>query len=194
LQFSHAMGLHFWLLIFFNTETRGYNCSTGWDLVCNLWISCFVCSPDPLWHCFVLCISMLRNSTHEIFAEKLYQKFKGNPHFSRPKFARSDFTIHHYAGNVSSIFVLFTVLSFERIILYTIYNMFWLATGDTRCTNYEHVTATHVVTYINANNKLVPGSGSQLGSLISCKKCQSMLGVYSQLNKSTFTHLTCKHK
>ncbi|CAL5065850.1 unnamed protein product [Urochloa decumbens] len=44
---------------------------------------------------------MLRNSTHEVFAEKLYQKFKGNPHFSRPKFSRSDFTIHHYAGNVT---------------------------------------------------------------------------------------------
>jgi myosin-5 len=44
---------------------------------------------------------MLRNSTHEIFAEKLYQKFKDNPHFSRPKFSRSDFTIHHYAGNVT---------------------------------------------------------------------------------------------
>ncbi|XP_062186610.1 myosin-6-like isoform X2 [Phragmites australis] len=44
---------------------------------------------------------MLRNSNHEIFAEKLYQKFKGNPHFSRPKFSRSDFTIHHYAGNVT---------------------------------------------------------------------------------------------
>uniref|UniRef100_A0A452YL63 Myosin motor domain-containing protein n=1 Tax=Aegilops tauschii subsp. strangulata TaxID=200361 RepID=A0A452YL63_AEGTS len=44
---------------------------------------------------------MLRNSNHEIFAEKLYQKFKDNPHFSRPKFSRSDFTIHHYAGNVT---------------------------------------------------------------------------------------------
>lgn len=44
---------------------------------------------------------MLRNSTHEIFAEKLYQKYKDNPHFSRPKFSRSDFTIHHYAGNVT---------------------------------------------------------------------------------------------
>ncbi|CAL4937229.1 unnamed protein product [Urochloa decumbens] len=42
---------------------------------------------------------MLRNSTHETFAEKLYQKFKDNPHFSKPKFSRSDFTIHHYAGN-----------------------------------------------------------------------------------------------
>jgi hypothetical protein len=57
---------------------------------------------------------MLRNSTHEIFAEKLYQKFKGNPHFSRPKFSRSDFTIHHYAGNVSSIFILSALLSFEK--------------------------------------------------------------------------------
>uniref|UniRef100_A0A0D3FRP1 Myosin motor domain-containing protein n=1 Tax=Oryza barthii TaxID=65489 RepID=A0A0D3FRP1_9ORYZ len=44
---------------------------------------------------------MLRNSTHETFAEKLYQKFKDNPHFSKPKFSRSDFTIHHYAGNVA---------------------------------------------------------------------------------------------
>ncbi|CAL4920245.1 unnamed protein product [Urochloa decumbens] len=45
---------------------------------------------------------MLRNSTHETFAEKLYQKFKDNTHFSKPKFSRSDFTIHHYAGNVES--------------------------------------------------------------------------------------------
>ncbi|KAJ1292593.1 hypothetical protein BS78_01G001600 [Paspalum vaginatum] len=44
---------------------------------------------------------MLRNSTHETFAEKLYQKFKDNPHFSKPKFSRSGFTIHHYAGNVT---------------------------------------------------------------------------------------------
>ncbi|KAI5013652.1 hypothetical protein ZWY2020_037182 [Hordeum vulgare] len=44
---------------------------------------------------------MLRNSTHETFAEKLYQKFKDNPHFSKPKFSRSDFTVHHYAGNVT---------------------------------------------------------------------------------------------
>ncbi|OEL30190.1 Myosin-6 [Dichanthelium oligosanthes] len=46
---------------------------------------------------------MLRNSTHETFAEKLYQKFKDNPHFSKPKFSRSDFTIHHYAGNVVKV-------------------------------------------------------------------------------------------
>lgn len=46
---------------------------------------------------------MLRNSTHETFAEKLYQKFKDSPHFSKPKFSRSDFTVHHYAGHVGNI-------------------------------------------------------------------------------------------
>lgn len=53
----------------------------------------------------LLFFSMLRNSTHETFAEKLYQKFKDNPHFSKPKFSRSDFTVHHYAGNVGNIFL-----------------------------------------------------------------------------------------
>ncbi|KAM0924486.1 hypothetical protein ACQ4PT_004828 [Festuca glaucescens] len=49
---------------------------------------------------------MLRNSTHETFAEKLYQKFKDNQHFSKPKFSRSDFTVHHYAGNVGNILLM----------------------------------------------------------------------------------------
>jgi myosin-5 len=52
-------------------------------------------------------LSMLRNSTHETFAEKLYQKFKDNTHFSKPKFSRSDFTIHHYAGNVGNMFLMY---------------------------------------------------------------------------------------
>jgi hypothetical protein len=55
----------------------------------------------------LVCYSMLRNSTHETFAEKLYQKFKDNPHFSKPKFSRSDFTIHHYAGNVGNMFLMY---------------------------------------------------------------------------------------
>jgi hypothetical protein len=53
------------------------------------------------------CFSMLRNSTHETFAEKLYQKFKDNPHFSKPKFSRSGFTVHHYAGNVGNMFLIY---------------------------------------------------------------------------------------
>ncbi|KAG6466304.1 hypothetical protein ZIOFF_075914 [Zingiber officinale] len=40
-------------------------------------------------------------STHETFAEKLYQTFKNHQRFIKPKFSRSDFTIRHYAGDVT---------------------------------------------------------------------------------------------
>ncbi|XP_061974228.1 myosin-6-like isoform X3 [Populus nigra] len=43
---------------------------------------------------------MFPRSTHETFAEKLYQTFKDHKHFSKPK-SRSDFTICHYAGDVT---------------------------------------------------------------------------------------------
>ncbi|KAK1397940.1 Myosin-6 like [Heracleum sosnowskyi] len=38
---------------------------------------------------------------HESFAEKLYQTFNNHKGFSKPKFSRSDFTIRHYAGDVT---------------------------------------------------------------------------------------------
>lgn len=45
--------------------------------------------------------SMFPRSTHETFAQKLYQTFKNHKRFTKPKLARSDFTICHYAGDVS---------------------------------------------------------------------------------------------
>ncbi|WOK92762.1 myosin-6-like isoform X2 [Canna indica] len=44
---------------------------------------------------------MLPRSTHETFAQKLYQAFKNHKRFSKPKLSRSDFTISHYAGEVT---------------------------------------------------------------------------------------------
>ncbi|KAH9729026.1 Myosin-6 [Citrus sinensis] len=44
---------------------------------------------------------MFPRSTHETFAQKLYQTFKNHKRFSKPKLARSDFTICHYAGDVT---------------------------------------------------------------------------------------------
>ncbi|WCJ38180.1 myosin 2 [Euphorbia peplus] len=44
---------------------------------------------------------MFPRSTHETFAQKLYQTFKNHKRFSKPKLARSDFTIGHYAGDVT---------------------------------------------------------------------------------------------
>ncbi|XVE89949.1 hypothetical protein DITRI_Ditri20bG0037300 [Diplodiscus trichospermus] len=43
---------------------------------------------------------MFPKSTHETFANKLYQTFKAHKRFVKPKLSRTDFTIAHYAGEV----------------------------------------------------------------------------------------------
>ncbi|KAD4384135.1 hypothetical protein E3N88_24303 [Mikania micrantha] len=44
---------------------------------------------------------MFPRSTHETFAEKLYQTFKDHKRFNKPKLAKTDFTVCHYAGDVT---------------------------------------------------------------------------------------------
>ncbi|XXG73765.1 hypothetical protein AAC387_Pa07g2616 [Persea americana] len=44
---------------------------------------------------------MFPKSTHETFAQKMYQTYKGHKRFSKPKLSRTDFTINHYAGDVT---------------------------------------------------------------------------------------------
>ncbi|KAA8527842.1 hypothetical protein F0562_035289 [Nyssa sinensis] len=44
---------------------------------------------------------MFPRSTHDTFAQKLYQTFKDHKRFSKPKLSRTDFTICHYAGEVT---------------------------------------------------------------------------------------------
>ncbi|KAL4282609.1 hypothetical protein GQ457_16G027260 [Hibiscus cannabinus] len=48
-----------------------------------------------------LFLMRLGRSTHETFAQKLYQTFKDHKRFSKPKLSRTDFTIDHYAGEVT---------------------------------------------------------------------------------------------
>ncbi|KAG6503323.1 hypothetical protein ZIOFF_035634 [Zingiber officinale] len=43
---------------------------------------------------------MFPKSTHETFAQKLYQTFKTHKRFIKPKLSRTDFAINHYAGEV----------------------------------------------------------------------------------------------
>ncbi|GAU21892.1 hypothetical protein TSUD_33890, partial [Trifolium subterraneum] len=45
--------------------------------------------------------SMFPKSTHETFANKLYQTFMKNKRFIKPKLSQTDFTIAHYAGEVT---------------------------------------------------------------------------------------------
>ncbi|KAH9318468.1 hypothetical protein KI387_020237 [Taxus chinensis] len=44
---------------------------------------------------------MFPKSTHETFAQKMYQIYKNHKRFSKPKLARTEFTINHYAGDVT---------------------------------------------------------------------------------------------
>ncbi|OIW07161.1 hypothetical protein TanjilG_10134, partial [Lupinus angustifolius] len=44
---------------------------------------------------------MFPKSTHETFANKLYQTFKSHKRFIKPKLSRTDFTVAHYAGEVT---------------------------------------------------------------------------------------------
>ncbi|XP_009411029.3 myosin-11-like [Musa acuminata AAA Group] len=43
---------------------------------------------------------MFPKSTHETFAQKLYQTFKTHKRFIKPKLSRTDFSLSHYAGEV----------------------------------------------------------------------------------------------
>ncbi|KMZ63793.1 Myosin XI-F [Zostera marina] len=43
---------------------------------------------------------MFPKSTHETFAQKMYQTYKANKRFSKPKLTRTAFTVNHYAGDV----------------------------------------------------------------------------------------------
>ncbi|XP_057725408.1 myosin-12 isoform X1 [Arachis stenosperma] len=44
---------------------------------------------------------MFPKSTHETFAQKMYQTYKAHKRFSKPKLSRTNFTINHYAGDVT---------------------------------------------------------------------------------------------
>ncbi|KAK9032137.1 hypothetical protein V6N11_056417 [Hibiscus sabdariffa] len=50
---------------------------------------------------------MFPKSTHETFAQKLFQTFKNNRRFIKPKLSRTSFTISHYAGEVTYLADLF---------------------------------------------------------------------------------------
>ncbi|KAL1547802.1 myosin-17-like [Salvia divinorum] len=50
---------------------------------------------------------MFPKSTHETFAQKLYQTFAKNQRFIKPKLSRTSFTISHYAGEVTYMADLF---------------------------------------------------------------------------------------
>lgn len=65
---------------------------------------------------FISKFSMFPKSTHETFAQKLYQTYVKHKRFQKPKLSRTSFTICHYAGDVSRTFqnTLFPDLTFPQ--------------------------------------------------------------------------------
>lgn len=59
---------------------------------------------------------MFPKSTHETFAQKMYQTYKGHKRFSKPKLSRTDFTINHYAGDVRKFQIMLSTFH-HKIIL-----------------------------------------------------------------------------
>lgn len=63
--------------------------------------------------------SMFPKSTHETFAQKMYQTYKSHKRFSKPKLSRTDFTINHYAGDVCiSIPEIFLSFLFHNLLIF----------------------------------------------------------------------------
>lgn len=84
---------------------------------------------------------MFPKSTHETFAQKLYQTFKSNKRFIKPKLSRTDFTISHYAGEVKYLgFIIWAYFFFflpfffcwvgKVIALLLVFEIFPLFAGD----------------------------------------------------------------
>ena len=89
-------------------ETYRSNCSTGWSLVQNnlydywsIFICCFLFSIKACVSWFSCLCSMFPKSTHETFANKLFQNLRAHPRLGKAKFSETDFTISHYAGKAS---------------------------------------------------------------------------------------------
>lgn len=112
--------------IFRSPETRWHNCSSRRSMVCFHFrsifstllssgrISQFIFHMHFTIRCYyifwcrnliIFFCSMFPRSTHETFAQKLYQTYKAHKRFSKPKLARTAFTINHYAGDVSACVV-----------------------------------------------------------------------------------------
>ncbi|CAJ1932955.1 unnamed protein product [Sphenostylis stenocarpa] len=115
---------------------------------------------------------MFPRSTHETFAEKLYQTFKDNKRFSKPKLSRTDFTINHYAGDVSEVH--FGLHSYSP-----------LTTKKKNSSTYDdfQLQVTYQTDFFLDKNKdyVVP----EHAALLSASKCPFVSGLFPPLPEET---------
>lgn len=124
-----------------------------------IWLSLFLCSMFP-------------KSTHETFAQKLYQTFKDHKRFIKPKLTRSDFTIVHYAGEVIMVPVFFC--AFSCLIIWVSIKLFrfW-------CTYFQvQYQSDH---FLDKNKDYVVPEHQDL---LSASKCTFVAGLFPPLTEA----------
>jgi len=112
---------------------------------------------------------MFPKSTHETFSQKLYQTFKDHKRFIKPKLTRSDFTVIHYAGDVSLIFqhchAIFSRVSAKNCYLSTSFQVQYQS---------EH--------FLDKNKDYVVPEHQEM---LSASKCSFVSGLFPPLSEET---------
>lgn len=113
---------------------------------------------------------MFPKSTHETFSNKLYQTFKTNKRFIKPKLSRTDFIISHYAGEVCLATRMVFLTKGSRMI-------------STLCISFWHFQVNYRSDQFLDKNKdyVVP----EHQDLLSASKCSFVAGLFPPVPEET---------
>lgn len=108
---------------------------------------------------------MFPKSTHETFAQKLYQTFPKNKRFIKPKLSRTSFTISHYAGEV------LLVRLYGNIYTFTVFNVRLKRLYDMQVTYQADLFLDKNKDYVVAEHQV----------LLTASKCTFVAGLFPPL-------------
>lgn len=123
------------------SETWRDHFSSWWSMVCS-WtlVSCALVALFSVYDLECICkdscidalslwtypvSSMFPKSTHETFSQKLYQTFSEHKRFIKPKLARTEFKIAHYAGEVHWLFTVKISIKYSSLDALSRKKLFW---------------------------------------------------------------------
>lgn len=111
---------------------------------------------------------MFPKSTHETFAQKLYQTFKNHQRFIKPKLSRTNFTISHYAGEVNNFVLSHQLFALGR------FRAFYLASEI-----FSILKVTYQADQFLDKNKDYVVAEHQ--ALLTASKCSFVVGLFPPL-------------
>lgn len=120
---------------------------------------------------------MFPKSTHETFANKLYQTFKTNKRFIKPKLSRTDFTVSHYAGEVC---YLLTILQHKKACIF--YISFLLVFCPFYCGIVPFQVQYQSDQFLDKNKDYVIAEHQDL---LGASKCPFVVGLFPKLEETS---------